>query len=839
MQISAAQLPTLLSNWGGNGETTYLWITGFPVFDQGSAGSQVNQFQLLDAGGAYQAVFNNPIQDSAANNAVQINTPIRLLGTNYTIINETPPGQSGSRAGGLGTTSGSTTAVIAGGKMYLASALSPLQTIYVGHNITSAPWTITLQDLGQPNSNGISTASVALYYNGALTNQSSLTPGTTTKFNVTGHTVYVNVNATFAGLYAYQKWAKLQLYTNVYPVVSGQAYNQTTNPGWNVRLLWTNTTSASGGSKALQSIVIYNTTPVTLNTGQSLSFIQNPQKYKLTFVGETLGSGSFDPVSIQSSSVGAFSYQNLATQAVPNLAVTNVTEPAQELTVTSSIPNAFSYVGQTGSSVIYDLTPFALVESGNTLQAAGKGVAIATPSSLGTGNAVVLDYEGANSIGGSSASGAAQWISASQPLTAVITGYTSNAAGSSPTSVSVTFTSPNALVAGGTIGANSVLQTSAGLGFYNVTGIQLSRALPGSLSVTVYGNAVVDQPGTNAVKLATLQSVGTTSGTYGLDTPVLVYSQTGKTYQGVQVITGNAVVYNQQNGQPTNSFQIQTNPYPTNILGAGYVGQYYEFVMGEVAVPTNTAATDYIEIGIDNNSAGIVGQPTFQLNYSAITAAATLKTTAGTKNNVTYGPSSQSTAITVPQGFRTERGSKVVSITPTTVSVNLAKATDTLQFQVGAANTTVGSAKTYKLYGPYTVGQATNIANVSIGQVNASVKLGSGTVYSVSGIGNLTATPSVTTAYQPVWLKNLTTTPLVVLDTQASPGSNLILIGSGYVNALSQQVQNSYNVSITPSTANPVVQAEGNNKILVAGYTAQQTVTAGNSFIQQLYAQAH
>ena len=137
------------------------------------------------------------------------------------------------------------------------------------------------------------------------------------------------------------------------------------------------------------------------------------------------------------------------------------------------------------------------------------------------------------------------------------------------------------------------------------------------------------------------------------------------------------------------------------------------------------------------------------------------------------------------------------------------------------------------------MGQATNIANVSIGPVNASVKLGAGTTYAVSGIRNLTATPSVTTAYQPVWLKNLTTTPLVVLDTAASPGSNLILIGSGYVNALSQQFQNSYNVSITPSTANPVVQAEGNNKILVAGYTAAQTVQAGNSFIQQLYAQAH
>jgi hypothetical protein len=314
---------------------------------------------------------------------------------------------------------------------------------------------------------------------------------------------------------------------------------------------------------------------------------------------------------------------------------------------------------------------------------------------------------------------------------------------------------------------------------------------------------------------------------------MLIYPQAGKTYQGASFLTGNSVIYNQQNGQPTNSFTLTSQTsQKTPVTG---VGQYYNFKIGEVAVPTNTAATDSVSIGIDNNSAGIVGQPTFQLNYSVTSSAV-----AGTKNNVTYTASSTGgSTISVPQGFRTERGSKVVSITPSVVTVNLAKTTDTLQFTVGNANTSVAAAKSYKLYGPYTVGQATNIANVSIGPVDASVKLGTGTTYAVSGIGNLTATPSVTTAYQPVWLKNLTTTPLVVLDTAASPGSNLILIGSGYVNALSQQVQNSYNVSITPSSANPVVQAEGNNKILVAGYTAAQTVQAGNSFIQQLYAQAH
>jgi len=1005
MQITSAQLPTLLSNFGGSGETTYLWITGFPVFNQGSAGSQVNQFQLLDAGGAYQAVFNNPIQDSGPSNAKQINAQIRLLGNNYTIINATPPGNT--VAGGLGSTVTSTT-TIQGGSLFLASALAPLQTIYVGHNITSTPWTVTLQDLGQPNSNGISTASVAVYYNGALTNQSSLTPGTTTKFNVTGHTVYVNVNATFAGLYAYQKWAKLQLYTNVYPIVSGKAYNQTTNPGWIASLLWTNTTSSSAPAKALQSIILYNATPVTLNIGQSLVFIQSPQKYKVTFVGETLGAGNFDPVTVQSSNVGPFAYTNLGTMvSAAKLAITNVTEPAEELTVTSQIPSAFSYVGQTASSVVYDLTPFELSETGNamqdgvgisgrsfsvansylaqvvppTLSSAGTyntippyndmavntlvvslsgttswisatnpltvtvsgnaikaygtggsgGVetanllqtqtfsftstatqtcticgnyynisaiglvgneplgtsiivtaletfnsisggtrtansieAIATGTSLGTSsdigyantalesglgtaNFITLDYEGANSVG------AGQWVTTTQPLTALVTGYTvaSYAAttyaatpSSSPTTVSVTFTSNSASQAGGSTAANSMLEATSLLGFYNITGIQLSRALPGALTINAYAwnpqNVTSYSAGANAnsVLLAQLTAVGQSStGAASVDQPVLTYTQAGKSYSGAAYLSGNSVIYNQQNGQPTNTLTMTatTLSATSNVAGTA-VGQYYNLKIGEVAVPTNTAATDAISIGIDNNSAGIVGQPTFQLNYSVMTST---KANSGTKNNVTYTPSSQGTAISVPQGFRTERGSKLVSITPSVVTLNLAKAVDTLQFTVGNANTSVGSAKSYNLYGPYTVGQATNIANTSIGPVNASIKLGAGTTYGVSGIRNLTGTPSVAAAYQPVWLKNLTTTPLVVLDTQASPGSNLILIGSGYVNALSQQVQNSYNVSITPSTANPVVQAEGNNKILVAGYTAAQTVQAGNSFIQQLYAQAH
>ncbi|MGC8694568.1 MAG: S-layer protein, partial [Candidatus Micrarchaeia archaeon] len=108
--------------------------------------------------------------------------------------------------------------------------------------------------------------------------------------------------------------------------------------------------------------------------------------------------------------------------------------------------------------------------------------------------------------------------------------------------------------------------------------------------------------------------------------------------------------------------------------------------------------------------------------------------------------------------------------------------------------------------------------------------------YTISGISNIKATPSVTTATEPVLLKNLTTSPLVVLDSQANPNSNLILIGSGYVNSLSKTLQAQENITLTPSA--PIMQAYGTDRILIAGYYANQTMAAANNFIEQLYALA-
>ncbi len=286
--------------------------------------------------------------------------------------------------------------------------------------------------------------------------------------------------------------------------------------------------------------------------------------------------------------------------------------------------------------------------------------------------------------------------------------------------------------------------------------------------------------------------------------------------------------YNQQSGEPSTTFTLaKTTVLPANAVQ----DQYFTYNMVENPVPGSTSYTDALSFGIVNSTAGPSATPLFQLNYSAASLSSTVP---GTRNNMTY-LSTDGGLVNAPQGFRTEKGSKVASISPTTLTVDFAKAVDELQFAVGPSTATV-STKSSKLYGPYSVGQATNLPNVSIGAVNASISLKSSN-YSVSGISNVTATPSVSSATQPVLLKNLTTAPLVVLDSAANPANNLILVGSGYVNSLSQQLQSTYNVTVTPTTG-PITKAYGANRIMVAGYTANQTTSAANTFIEQLYANA-
>ncbi|MGC9150125.1 MAG: hypothetical protein ACP5FX_03445, partial [Candidatus Micrarchaeia archaeon] len=105
----------------------------------------------------------------------------------------------------------------------------------------------------------------------------------------------------------------------------------------------------------------------------------------------------------------------------------------------------------------------------------------------------------------------------------------------------------------------------------------------------------------------------------------------------------------------------------------------------------------------------------------------------------------------------------------------------------------------------------------------------------VSGLDKLAPSISSTAAITPM---NAVATPLVVLDSQANPAATLITIGGPTVNTITQQVFAQHpELSLSPS--NPViVQAVGTNRIVVAGYSANDTITATKQLIQNLLSQA-
>ena len=772
LRVTNSELPSLLSNYGSNGESEYLWLTGFPVYDQQTSPS-VQNFALLDAGGAYQAVFSTPIGLNISTNTGN-DAHISLMGQQWTII--------GANTAGIGAPA-TTSNVVYGGKLSLAESLTNSTTVYVGENISSGPYKVELTGLGNQNSSGIAQASVAVYYKNSTSpvNVSVVPSEHTTKFNISGTNLFLHIGNTFAGLRSSSEFAQMQLYANVYNVSNGGQFNKTNNPGWYVNLAWTNTTNTAGKVNQLKSIIIYNDTPTNLLPGQSFTFMKDPAMWKMTFIGQTLSSGSYDTVTATTSSTSSETYANTGTGVAHAEVPNNMTEPAQLLTITSGIPNAFSYAGQTNNTVIFDLTPYTF--------------STGAVNGAGTSNTVWVST--------SSATAGAQ-VSSTRTINIKVVGYTSSSA-TSPITESVTVNAPI---------TSTVTAYPLSTGLYNVTQIQPNAAIPGM-------NVVVAESGS-----VSTNAIGTLASTSGAE---ILYAQAGKSYLGTSSST--SVLYNQQNSQPSETFSISS---PLNPSTTGSSQLFYTFQMNELAVPTNTAATDGLAFGIANTTTGPTTGTLFQLNESF----------SNTGRNMTYYPSgdaaTSSSGFDVGSGFVTQRGSVVGTLSRTSVSVKFAKAVDMLQFAVAPVNSTAVT-KVSKQYGPFSVGQAiTGVpgvnSSVEIAAIkNVSIVSGQG---SIAGISNITATPSQLTADEPVMLSNLPSSPMVVLDNQSITDTNLILIGSGYVNTLSAKLQSAQNISDTSlDVPGGKIETFG-NETLIAGWTASQTTAAANSFISDLYAKA-
>ncbi len=824
LQVTPTQLASLVNNWGTYGETENLWLTGFPVYDQQTNANPSTTLADFDAGGAYQVTFNKPIPEpyyqSTANTVLQV--PIVLFGKNYTILNVTALPATVS---GLGTQK-----AVLGGKLSLAASLSNWNTVYVGHNVSSNNFTVEVTDLGQTvtPATGASYTPVAVdvFYHGNLTANgvTTLAPKTVTKFTQGGHSVYVDVNQTFAGLYAYQKWAQIKLYSNVFNFTgTGGTFNVTGAGGWNSYIYWTNGTSTGSYPNQLQSIVIYNNTPPTLTPGQTFTFVApNFTAYKVNFVGSSLSTSQYDPVTFALSTQTNVNYQNnAALSSVPGLSINNITQPAQVLTITSQIPGAFTTPGQVGasSSVAYDLSPYKLAETANTLSLPGNALNPTPASGLPVN--VVVSVLNANIIPSTVPSYVNLNIRGYQTQTS--TSYSTITvpiyAFAQPVGTAVGTNVLNGFSAGW---ANSGSPTS----LYNVTNIWLSTSLPG-VTVTVDAGSNTFTGGNTLAQLTTVAS------------PQTLLAVSGKPYQNT--LTSGGVTYNQQNGQAVINQGIVVATAGTTGYGPTSPHQYFTVNVPEYNVPSSQTYQDALGFSVVNSTAsgGNGGQMNwgYELNNSVSTFAGI---GVGTRQNMTYQSSQVFSGVTgasnvnAAVGFMTERGSKVAQISTNQDTIDLATTPDLLQFVVTPSSTVVNSTTTSKKVGPVGVGQAVpGFANLTVSAVNATCAFSS-TSCTVSGLANVTATPSVTSAVVPVSL-NTATTPLVVLDSNANSAATLVVVGSKYVNSVAAQVfaQNpTLNSSFGPTSV--VVQAYGTNRILVAGYTSNQTVQAGNQFINDL-----
>jgi hypothetical protein len=819
VEVTHSQFNPLVSNNGTYGETEYLWLSGFPVYNQ-----QYQKFMSMSTDVAYQALFNKPIQ-AFVNNAVN-NAEFQFLGQTWTLINVSKFNQGTVASSGV---------FKKGGRIEIASSLVPTQSVNVGNTISSGNFNVTLFDLGQTNSSGTVPAIVDVAYDGAIIKpkgyEYAIWPGNTVKFNTTtGQSIFVHVNSTVAGQYFYAHAAKMELWSNVYNLTDGTQFNKTVNPGWYVNLLWTNTSSSGGNANALYGITILNQTGYNLASGGTIPIAQSPSPWTLTFGPDTLGN-NFDTVTLTTSGTTSAHYTNkAAVTTVANLDIPNITEPAQLLTVKSTIPAAFQYGAQKANNVTYDLTPYELNEIGNVLTANAAwaltnghgGPQGSTVSNvLGTSVAVVYNNAGTDS---------SAWA---QNTVITIKGYQIVSGKIQSTAT----TTSNTLI------GNDTTWVIPSVTFFNVTGIQLNHALPpgGMLDIAIGVNGIVPQSGKmlntgdTANMLANVISVGSAGGS-----PGLLYYQNGATYNETLDTTNvNNVNYQQYNGEQSTLWTITGE----HVTGTGQ-GLYYTYAVNEIAVP-GTVEFDQLEVGLKNSTSGITDPNMFMINYSAGT---------GGKLNGTY-VSTYGQTLAAPQGFRTERGSVLTSIngaSPRTDTINLAKTEDYLQYTLSTSGT--NAVTSYTICPSLTNAglqegsslKSCGIANTTIFKISGNVTLGSGAKYTISGLGNLSQ--AVTTS--PASVDNVTllkdvgsTAPLVVLDSQANPASALILIGSGYVNSLSQQLQQAQGIgNLTPSSP-PIMQAYAGSgtaggKILLAGYSAQNTTAEVDAFIQYLYSQA-
>jgi len=727
---------------------------------------------------------------------------IKFLGEDYIISDMSPPHINVT----------SSTDEAQGGSIRLAKE-SAYGIVHVGENLSTGSYYVKLADITTPTTTAFQTfASIQIYdLNGNLLKEDKVPEGGTYTWTAPDSSkIRIRVYKNNPGYYAYAKWAEMAIYSKEFELRHGEKISDDCET-WKVYLTWKNKdpTKASKYVDSLRRIVVKNERNnynVKMVEGDTQNIICSPVIWQLQYNGLTCADpGDYDSLSM-----------NIMQRT---FTLNKVNE--QDCVTATRLPDANVLRIASGLN-----QPFTVTAGGMTGQVSEFYV------NLGT-NLLNVSYGSSWEIKDKS-TGNPSFNAAYLKLTP-----------KDPWGSQTTFTAVGYDAGGNLVVSNPGTTTSgtdplnltpsvSGKTWAEITALVARNPTYGvRFNMTAFNDAAGNESGNLTMEVGIYNDAGE-----------VIRTQPGETecdFRG----SGISVEYDPGDGrQPWGfgsgasgtSLQWCTLGYNSNTCqlsiddDGGNNERYIAFREFAGNSPYNY---DYVRFVIQQrNQSGAVYQ------FVDPVSGGVLDTTPDKMNytGVGIGPGQFDGAQTV--NFITDRGSKFTSISSQSAAFKVAKKVCEAQYFMKASGTTPNEPVQVGPLGEgeSTVGLAGGIT-IKVTQITEDVgtctAVAGGATCEVTGLDQLTATPSVTSTVIPTDL-DTATNKLVVLDRDADRAATLIVVGGNLVNTVADEIIRSSNIDLRTETV--VVRAIGTNRILVAGYSPQDTVTAGNQFIQALIA---
>lgn len=215
------------------------------------------------------------------------------------------------------------------------------------------------------------------------------------------------------------------------------------------------------------------------------------------------------------------------------------------------------------------------------------------------------------------------------------------------------------------------------------------------------------------------------------------------------------------------------------------------------------------------------------------------------ESKIHVGYLGSSGAITTAEreaGFTSQKGSVIASRSSSAITFKMAKKLGEFQYFIKPSSSSVEAGTSTQTLSE---GQQVTVQDSTVKVKQISETVGACSVSGgesactassagMSAVLDIAGTPASATFAVPY--KMSATDRLVVLDSEAPSAESLILVGGQLVNTLTASAIAGTDVKIDKPGVK-VVSAVSDNRIVVAGYTAQDTQEAASQFISELLAQ--